>query len=158
MKYLLLSLISFSLLAEDCTTTVQNDEVKEQLEIKTDVPNHLKGAKIIVRLADGRESEVPAEKFKVVPRQQQFITTKLQSSKVISCNKLDKNRISGLLGRGARDGLGKTIVNSSTTEVESNVGAVGGVQYQRVINDNGLSVGVQAQTNRTGSVMIGIDF
>ena len=152
------SLMIVNVKAEDCTTTSSADEIKEQLEIKTDVPKHLEGAKIIVRLADGRESEVPAERFKVVPRKQQFITTRVQSSTIMACNKLDKNRVSALIGRGAKHGLGRTNVSATSTEVESNVGAVGGIQYQRVITKDGLSVGAQVQTNRTGSVMLGIDF
>jgi len=159
MKYLLIvSMFMNVVFAEECTTTSSADEIKEQLEIKTDVPKHLEGAKIIVRLADGRESEVPAEKFKVVPRKQQFITTRVQSSTIMACNKLDKNRVSALIGRGAKNGLGRSSTNNGVTEVESNVGAVGGVQYQRVITKDGLSVGAQVQTNRTGSLMLGIDF
>jgi hypothetical protein len=159
MKYLLIiaSLMIVNVKAEDCTTTSSADEIKEQIEIKTDVPKHLEGAKIIVRLADGRESEVPAERFKVVPRKQQFITTKVQSNSTMVCKNVDKNRVSALIGRGAKNGLGRSTTINGVTEVESNVGAVGGLQYQRVIHKN-ISVGVQGQTNRTGSVMLGIDF
>jgi len=157
MKYLIFLLVSSFVFAEDCTTSKSEDQIQEQLEIKTDVPSHLKGAKIIVRLADGRESEVPAEQFKVVPRKQQFITTKTQSNTVIACKNVDKNRISALVGRGAKAGLGRTTDGNGVTEVESNVGAVGGIQYQRVIYKN-ISIGGQIQSNETGSVMLGIDF
>ena len=124
----------------------------------TDVPSHLKGATIIVRLADGRESSVPAEKFKVVPRKQQFIVTRTEKQKLISCvnNTPNKNRASLVGGYGSRNGL-TVSSNGSVVEVENKVGLVGGLQYQRLITDK-LSIGVQGQTNKTGSVLIGLDF
>ena len=141
-----------------CTEQVGQTEDKEKLELTTDVPSHLKGATIIVRLADGRESSVPAEKFKVVPRKQQFIVTKLETSKVKSCTTNDplKNRVSLLGGYGARNGLDVSTAGSTTT-VESSSGVVGGLQYQRMLNDR-LSFGVQGQTSETGSLLIGLDF
>ncbi len=141
-----------------CTEQVGQSEAKESLEIKTDVPNYLKGALIIVRLADGRESTVPAEQFKVVPRRQQFIVTKLETSRVTSCitNEPRKNRVAVLGGYGARNGL-TTSRSGDTVTVESSSGAVGGAQYQRMLNDR-WSVGVQGQTNETGSLLLGLDF
>jgi len=141
-----------------CSEQTSAEEVTGQLEINTDVPSHLKGATIIVRQADGKESSVPAEKFKVVPRKQQFLTTRTERSKVLSCttNTPRANRVSLLGGHGSQSGL-KSTSNGTTTEVESNVGLVGGAQYQRMLTDR-LSVGVQGQTNKTGSVLIGVDF
>jgi hypothetical protein len=153
---LLLANTSF---AKECITTSSADEVKEKLEIKSDVPKHLKGAKIIVRLADGRESEVPAEAFKVVPRKQQYIVTKVSQNSTTMCSAdpvHNKNRIAVLGGRGAKEGLDKT-VRTNEVEIESRVGAVGGVQYQRLITDR-ISVGGQVQTNKTGLISIGLDF
>lgn len=145
--------------AEPVCSEQQTEAVAtESMEIKTDVPSHLKGATITVRLADGRETTVPAERFKVVPRKQQFIVTKTEKSKMVSCTSNDpaKNRIALLGGHGAQAGLNSS-VSGTTTEVESNVGLVGGLQYQRLITDT-ISLGVQGQTNKTGSVMIGLDF
>ena len=141
-----------------CTEQVGQAEAKEKLEITTDVPSHLKGATITIKQADGRESTVPAERFKVVPRMQQFIVTKLETSKVTSCttNEPRKNRVSLLGGYGARNGL-KVTTSGSVTTVESSSGAVGGAQYQRMLGER-WSIGVQGQTNETGSLLLGLDF
>lgn len=141
-----------------CTEQTGLTEAKEKLEITTDVPGHLKGATITIRQTDGRESTVPAERFKVVPRMQQFIVTKLETSKVRSCttNEPRKNRVSLLGGYGARNGLSVTST-SSTTTVESKSGAVGGAQYQRMLGER-WSIGVQGQTNESGSLLLGLDF
>jgi regulatory protein YycH of two-component signal transduction system YycFG len=131
---------------------------EEKLEIKTDVPKHLAGAIICVKQTDGKESCVPAEKFKVVPRKQQFITTKVETEKLKQCvtNDPAKNRVSVLGGYGAKNGL-KTSQSGNTVTVESKSGANAGAQYQRMVTDR-ISVGVQGQTNKTGSLMIGLDF
>lgn len=141
-----------------CSEQSSAEVATAELEIKTDVPNYLKGATITVTLADGRTSTVPAEKFKVVPRKQQFITTHTETKSVVSCttNSPNKNRVSLLGGHGAQGGL-KSSVNGNVAEVESKTGLVGGAQYQRMLNDT-LSIGVQGQTNKTGSILIGIDF
>lgn len=159
MKYFIAFLISFSAAAsENCSVKEFQDEVKETLEIKTDVPNHLKGATIIVRTADGRESSVPAEKFKVVPRKQQFIVTRTEKSKELSCtaNTSRTHRVALLGGHGTQSGL-KTSQSGSTVEVESKVGFVGGLQYQHMVSDR-FSLGVQGQTNKSGSLLLGVDF
>lgn len=142
----------------NCKVESTASKVEETTEIKTDVPNHLKGAQIIVRLADGRESVVPAEKFKVVPRLQQYLVTKVSSSTVKSCTNLDhnRNRIS-LLGGEAPTGHLDRDGNADKTTVESERGLVGGAQYQRLLTDK-LSVGIQGQTNKSGMVLIGVDF
>jgi hypothetical protein len=162
MKYIILALLMTQVSyaeTNDCTSQESAAEAKEMLEIKTDVPSHLKGAVIIVRLADGRETTVPAEKFKVVPRMQQFVVTKTEKTKVTSCvtNKPNKNRVSLLGGHGTKEGLDSRQVNPNLVEVESRTGLVGGLQYQRMLNDR-ISVGVQGQTNETGSLLIGLDF
>lgn len=141
-----------------CTDHVGHSESKERLEINTDVPSHLKGAVIIVRRADGKETVVPAEKFKVVPRKQQFIVTKVETNNIKLCisNELLKNRASLLAGYGSKNGL-STSTEGNNTVVETSTGVVGGVQYQRMLNDR-LSIGAQGQTNKTGSLLLGLDF
>jgi hypothetical protein len=159
MKYIILAaLFSVSAFAsKDCSVTRSNHEVLEEKVITTDVPSHLKGAKIIVKLADGKESEVPAELFKVVPRKKQVIVTKVQNDTVMTCNGEGyKNRISLLAGHGTRSGMRKS-VGTDVAEFETKTGLVGGAQYQRVIKGR-LSVGGQVQTNKTGSLMLGLDF
>jgi hypothetical protein len=141
--------------AADCTTTSNAEVVQETTEIKTDVPSHLKGATITVRLADGRETTVPAEKFKVVPRAQQFIVAKTYQLNRQVCSP-EKNRLSLLGGNGPKEGLNRHKTATKVT-VESDVGAVGGLQYQRLL-DHGLSLGIQGQSNESVLVNIGIDF
>jgi hypothetical protein len=162
MKKIIIITALFSLIAMAsepvCTDQTSAEEITGQKEINTDVPNHLKGATIIVRQADGRETSVPAEKFKVVPRKQQFVVTKTKVNHSMTCetNVPNKNRVSALGGYGAKGGL-KSSTNGSVAEVESKTGAVLGLQYQRMITDR-LSLGIQGQDNKTGSLVLGIDF
>lgn len=166
MKYLiLLSLLCLNVKAEDCTEKSSVDQVEEQKEIKTDVPKHLKGAKIIVRMADGRESVVPAEKFKVVPRKQQYLVTKVKKSTVVSCTSLvaAKNRISVMAGEAPTGHLDRDdTLSPSKVEVSSERGLVGGVQYQRDLGLTafGLPVhaGAQVQTNKSLLIDAGVSF
>lgn len=164
---LLVSLFAIQAFAGEpiCKTEMTADAVvQEQLEIKTDVPSHLKGATIIVRLADGRETSVPAEKFKVVPRKQQFIVTRTLTATETSCTAaIDprRHRVSVLGGHGSQAGLSPITINAAgQAEVESKVGLVGGLQYQFLlpILDDRFSLGVQGQTNKTFSATLGVDF
>lgn len=148
-----------------CQTSSSEEQVEEQMEIKTDVPKHLEGATITITLKDGRQSTVPAEKFKVVPRKQQFIVTKTARSSKEMCttNETQRNRVSVLAGHGAKEGLDSNRrASPDEVVVESRVGAVFGAQYQyktdAKILDMPLSIGVQGQTNKTGSVVLGLDF
>lgn len=158
-KLLLLLLVPFYVNAEECSDYSDKVVSEEKMEINTNVPAHLKGATITVKLANGKESTVPAEKFKVVPRLQQFIVTKSSEQQTRTCKvpaEKEKNRISLLAGHGAQEGLDRTNEPTKTT-IESRVGVVGGVQYQRLLTDK-LSVGGQIQSNKTGLVNIGWDF
>lgn len=163
MKYILaliliLAWIDMAISGENCTRSSHNYEVKDTILITTDVPSHLKGAKIIVRRADGVETAVPAEMFKVVARKQQHIISRVHETSLFSCKETldNKNRISLLGGHGAKAGLDKD-VNANTATMKTRTGFVGGAQYQRSLSER-ISVGVQGQTNKTGSVMIGLDF
>ena len=160
----MLCLPSLSFASDLCKTTTSDQSVEDQLEIKTDVPSHLKGATICVKQADGKESCVPAEKFKVVARKQQFIVTKVKTTDTTTCTvfekadkeEKEKNRISLLAGNGPKEGLERTNSGSKVT-VESRVGVIGGVQYQRLLTER-VSVGAQLQSNESALVNIGLDF
>ncbi len=162
MKYFIITtimLISMVSQAElTCDVQVSNEEVSDTLEIKTDVPKFLEGATIIVRLKDGTETSVPAEKFKVVARKQQFVTTATTKSVVHMCNdnSSSKNRVSVHAGKGPKGGLNRSNDGKSVT-VESQYGEVGGLQYQYKF-DNDLSLSGQVQTNQTGLIGVGYDF
>jgi len=161
-------LVSFASYAGDkvCSEQTGAEEVTGKLEINTDVPKYLRGATITVHLADGRETTVPAEKFKVVPRKQQYLTTRTERSKVTNCTVtetelvLRRNRVTALGGRGTQHGVETTTTTPTEVDISSKTGFVGGLQYQRVLPvlHDRLSVGVQGQTNRTGSILLGIDF
>jgi len=153
--FLILLLAGTANAGDNCSETIGSTKVQEEHEITTSVPKHLEGATIIVRLANGKESQVPAEKFKVVPRRQQFVVAATTVSKTISCSSKSSNRFSLLGGYGARNGL-TTTKNGNNVTVETSSGLVGGAQYQ-VMLDDFFSVGVQGQTNGTGSVLIGVD-
>ncbi len=158
-KLIILSLIIPSLSFANCQTKVDNTETLETITTSIQVPKHLEGATITVRLKDGRESSVPAELFKVVPRKQERLVTKISTEKNTVCTiEADqlKNRVSILGGNGRTSGLSNS-KSGNLLEVETNTGFVGGAQYQRNLTKR-LSVGVQGQTNRTGSVLIGLDF
>ena len=148
-------LLAFS--AENCSTTEGTEVVDQLMEIKTDVPKYLEGATIIVRLKDGKETAVPAEKFKVVARKQQYLVSRtLREDKTICSAEINKNRVSLNLGQGPKGTL-STSKTASKVEVESQVGIVGGLQYQRLITDK-ISISGQIQNNNTGLLGVGLDF
>lgn len=143
----------------DCQSQIGMNEATETKVITTDVPSHLKGATIVIRLADGRESSVPAEMFKVVPRKRQEIVTQKTQTVQTTCtddSKLPKNRLSALVGRGTQEGLDVS-KTATTVSAQSKVGAVGGVQYQRRVVGN-ISGAAQWQTNNTWLLGAGLDF
>jgi len=158
MKALLFSiLLVFSGYAfADCSETTSAEAVDQVFELTTDVPSHLKGATITVKLADGRESTVPAEQFKVVPRKQEFIITRTKQTTTKLCKDSQKNRVSLVAGKGPKGSL-QTDRSGNKLTVEEQIGAVGGLQYQRKLNER-ISVGIQGQTNETGSLLLGLDF
>lgn len=160
--FILLFFYSFFAPAQDCTEDIEVSSQDNVKEITTDVPEHLKGATITVKTRDGRESTVPAEKFKVVPRVQQFVVTEHSSATVKTCVVPKgvseyKNRVSALGGVGANEGLDRVQVSPSVVEVESRMGTVLGAQYQYMFADR-WSVLLQGQTNKTGSLGVGFDF
>lgn len=146
--------------ASQCDITVGEDVVNERVDINTDVPNYLVGAKITVTLADGTSSTVPAEKFKVVKRQQQFLVTKTTKNTIKTCKAADqeynKNILSGMVGYGLVGGLEKDR-DPTRLEVETKVGPSVGIQYQRRLNER-FTIGIQGQTNGVGSGLLGVGF
>lgn len=141
-----------------CDEKVDSQEVQDVTELTTEVPAHLVGATITVRLADGQTSVVPAEKFKVVPRAQQFIVTKVKTSSQITCNvNPHKARVTVLAGHGTKEGV-QSSTKPGVVEVESRHGAVYGVQGQYLLNER-LSLGAQIQNNKTFfPFVLGYDF
>ena len=166
MLALFLMLPEISIAVEQCENIVGPETYVDKMTISSDVPNFLKGAKITVKLADGKESTVPAKLFKVVPRKQYYFVNKtilhdrwvcketVEVTKTVT--EMKKNRISVMGGSGPTEGLSDS-KTSSMVEVESNVGAIGAAQYQRMLNDK-VSAGVQLQTNKSWLLELGLDF
>ena len=157
-----------ALAKDECSTKTGDTVTTGQKVIDTKVPNHLKGAVIIVRRADGTESVVPAEKFKVVPRKQQYITTNTKTESVTQClreteklvqTEVLRNRLSIGVGKGPKGGL-STDREGDRMTVETKTGAVGMLQYQRNLEtfDDRLNVGAQIQTNKSILGSVGTDF
>ena len=169
MAALITSSVSFA--SPQCVTTTDAEQITGQLVIDTKVPKHLKGAVIIVRQADGKETIVPAEKFKVVPRKQQYLTTKTATDTVTMCKNetvveklvqadILRNRVAVGVGKGPKGGL-KTTRSADRVTVETSTGVVGSLQYQRTLHhlfDDKLNVGAQIQTNKTIMGTVGTDF
>lgn len=145
--------------AEDCTDTQQKNEVQEEQVITTDVPNHLKDAVIIVRTKDGRESTVSANQFKVVPRKQQRLVTKVKEYTERICKVSGKEKNLLMFG-GRRDHKDlDTQVNGKTATVESEKGLVLDASYLRQnIFDSKLGVGAGVDSNGTLRGIIGVEF
>jgi hypothetical protein len=155
---MMLSLMSVAVFAVDCDTSRSEEKAEETLEIKTDVPDYLKGATITVKQADGKETVFTAEQFKVVPRKQQFIVTKTRQLEKTTCSEEErKNRFSLLGGGGPKGNLRVTQPNAGQARIETNAGAVGGAMYQRKLGKV-LSVGGQVQTNESVLFSVGVDF
>lgn len=168
MKYILILIMMATSVAysedNNCSATRSSQEVEEQYDIKTDVPRYLEGATITVTLKDGKSSTVPAEKFKVVPRKQQFITKRTKQTDVLVCKEPpQRHRVSVLVGSGSKDGLDRNDnYDVDTAQVKSKVGINAGVQYQyktdlKIFNKP-LSFGIQGVSNKTGAGLLGIDF
>ena len=163
--FILVAILTFIVTAKAdviCNTLILEEEITETKDVNTDVPKFLEGATIIVRLKNGTESSVPAEKFKVVPRKQQFLVSKIKQVDKTSCvakHDLNRNRLSLAAGNGTKEGLDRS-TDGTTVTVESKTGAVGGAQYQRLLPalDDRLSIGAQVQTNKTLLLNIGLDF
>ncbi len=155
----LIGFYGWQALAESCVESVTGSSIDDKMEINTITPKHLKGAKITVELADGSKSTVSAEKFKVVPRMQQFIVTKATLMMSKTCKADAKlNRVSLMGGKGPTGRLERDASAApAKVSVEAEHDGVAGAQYQRLLTER-LSVGVQGQTNKTGMVMIGLDF
>lgn len=130
----------------------------------TEAPKYLKGAEITVTLKNGKTYTFKSEEYAVVPRngmgqvivlQNQLATVakKIKNKELV---KNKKNRIYGLLGRGSTGKL-KTSTNGSRYETSQEQGTVGGIGYQRKLNET-INAGIQVQNNGTTSLSLGLDF
>lgn len=158
MKKLLIIAILFSttdLYAEE--TCKEVEEVLESKDVNTPTPENLKGATIIVKQKDGSLKEMSSDEFKVVPRKQQFMVTKIKSSSSCLNQKKSKaNRVS-LVGGYAPSGSIDQSNNGNLAKIETRFGPNIGLQYQRSFG-NYFSIGVQGLSNKSMEVLVGFDF
>lgn len=156
--YILIMLLNFAF-ASDCTNVQTTDMDVQTSTISTDVPKHLQDAIIIIRTNDGRESQVSANKFKVVPRKQQHLITEITTHTERVCKVSGKEKNLLMLG-GRRDHKNLDVrVNGKTATVESEKGLVLDAAYMRqnIFNTN-LGVGAGVDTNGTLKGIVGIEF
>jgi hypothetical protein len=136
MKYLILGLLFFSLnvvAQSNCT-----DTCGVTAEQRTCVKKSVK----------------PRVITKVVPVIKEVVVTKTVTvTKRIAPR---KNRISILVGHGAKEGLSREN-NSSNVTVRSKVGVIGGLQYQRLVT-NRVSLGAEVLSSKAALVSVGLEF
>lgn len=133
--------------------------------VSKDMPKYLKGAKIVVVLADGTKSEVPAEKFMVVPRKQKTVVGSNKTlNKVILCTN-DENETRNLLMVEARKDITDTdsevdaIPGGVKATTKSNQALVPGVNYfRRKVLDTQFGAGVGVDTNGVVKGILGYEF
>lgn len=145
--------------AADCTDVQTTNAQVQTSTITTDVPKHLQDAVIVIRLKDGRESQVSANQFKVVPRKQQHLITEVKTHTERVCKVSGKEKNLLMVG-GRRDHKDLDIrVNGKTATVESEKGLVLDAAYMRqnIFNTN-LGVGAGIDTNGTLKGIIGVEF
>ena len=128
---------------------------------------YLEGATVTVTLKNGKTYTYKSEEYAVVKRanmskniyaaaevkQARKIIKKVEKGELV---KQKKNRVYILGGYGSTGKL-ETSTNGSRYETKHEKGAVGGVGYQRKVNEK-LNLGIQVQTNGTTSLSIGTDF
>ena len=155
----ILTLIMSLAFASDCTDVQQKEEIKEERLINTDVPKHLQDATIIIRTKDGRESTISANQFKVVPRKQQFIVTKIKEHTERTCKVSGKEKNLIMFG-GRRDHKDiDTNVVGKTATVSSEKGLVVDATYMRQnVLDSKLGVGAGIDSNGTLRGVVGVEF
>jgi hypothetical protein len=156
--FILIILLNF-VFASDCTDVQTTNAQVQTSTITTDVPKHLEDATIIVRTKDGRESQVSANKFKVVQRKQQHFITEVKTHTERVCKVSGKEKNLLMVG-GRRDHKNLDLrVNGKTATVESEKGLVLDAAYLRQnIFDTNLGVGAGVDTNGTLKGIVGIEF
>jgi hypothetical protein len=133
-------------------------------------PAPLTDSKIERKLQDGTIQKFDGNEYMIVKRVPKkkpvvvtcptvtptVITTTITKTEIVEKLVTNKNRVSLLAGKGTTEGLDIS-TSGSTATIESNVGFVGGLQYQRLLTDR-VSVGGQLQTNKSAFLGLGLDF
>lgn len=143
--------------SDDCREEVNiaTEEVVHVVDAK--IPKHLEGAVIIVVRKDGVASQVPAEKFMVVPRKQTTVVGENKIlSKRVSCDDKDRNLLIGEIKKEVTGLETETSGNEARTYSKKEL--VPGVNYLRreVLGPIGIGAGVD--TNGTVKGLLGVEF
>ena len=149
--------------ADDCSekTITQTNPVK--YEVNKNLPKYLQGATITVRLANGKETTVPAERFAVVPRVQQFVVGQaVNTSKTLTCKaKVNKNTVSVGMRKDVT-GLSKqasVIPNGQQLKITQDKELIPDINYyRRNVLDSHLGAGVGVDTKGVPRIQVGFDF
>lgn len=155
---------AFSLVnAQECSEQVSTQVNPVKYQVNKNLPKYLQGATITVRLANGKETTVPAERFMVVPRQQQFVVGQaVNTSKTLTCKA--KSRKNSIMVDARRDFTGvskssSSTANSQTLKVSTEKALVPGLNYyRREVLDSHLGLGAGVDANGTLKALIGLDF
>jgi hypothetical protein len=161
---LLIIFISLSAMAsEACKEQLDLQTEKVEYVVNSKIPNHLKGAVIIVRKANGEESKVPAEKFMVVPRKQKTVLGEnVKEKKTVLCSEKSKKNLFFVDAKREITDLDVSTssgLNSSSAKVSAKKELVPSVNlYRRDVFDSPFGLGVGLDTNGSVKGMVGIDF
>jgi hypothetical protein len=148
MKKILCFFVLFS------TNVVMADE-------KPEVPELLRDSKIVTTLKngktysfDGNEYMVVRRKAKKKPAEEKVEVEKKAYDKLVK-NQQKQNRVRLIAGVGPSGFNSRTKTNY--VEVKTENDALGGVGYDRMLNDT-ISIGGQVLSNGTYAVGVGLDF
>jgi hypothetical protein len=165
MKYVIILLCFVSSVAfagERCSESTNEQLENVVYEVNTQIPSHLKGATIVIKQADGRESSCPAEKCMVVPRIQKTVLGQNRTvSKSVKCTKDgNKNLLIGELRKDVTEleTDSSAVPNGQQARVSARKELVPGINYFRreVIGLVGGGIGID--TNGTPKALLGVEF
>lgn len=163
LKFLLLTFFITSGYAKECTTNIQENVEVVDVQSKDEAAKYLKDAKILVKLANGKEYQFDASEFKVVARTQVKQITQVTKEKLVSCTEAqeeNKNLLIGGLRRDIKD-VNKTYSSTSSSQtlrLESEKGLIPEAGYMRRKVIGNVGVGGTVDSEGTGKLLIGLEF
>jgi hypothetical protein len=149
--------------SKECTTEVKENVEVVDVQSKDDAAKYLKEAKIIVKLANGKEYAFNANEFKVVPRSQLKKVTQVTKEKLVSCTEAkdeNKNLLLGGLRRDIKD-VNKAYSSTSSSQtlrISSEKGLIPEAGYMRRKVIGNVGVGGTVDSEGTGKLLIGLEF
>lgn len=154
----LLLLISTAYAKEKCGETKTSTHLeKTELDTVTEVPNHLRGATITLKKADGSQEVLKAEDYMIVKRQHKrpVFREKIATTRIQCQDETVKNIVS----LKAVNSYGRADLESDDTSatISTSKRRTLGGQYQRNVGKN-IFLGVDADLNRNAGLLIGLGF